>query len=652
MHCLNPACPQPQDPGTAAICQHCGARLLLGDRFRAVKLLGQGGFGRTFLVIDERKRPQSPPPPLSPSPPTSPRYCVIKQFFPLQRGDSRKAIELFRLEAERLRQLGQHPQIPRLLGRLENEGGQYLVQEYIPGKNLEALLQDQKVFREAQVLELLESLLPVLAYIHSQRVIHRDLKPENIIQREGTGTLVLVDFGASKYATQTALAKTGTMIGSAGYAAPEQVMGRADFASDLYSLGVTCVHLLTGVHPFDLYSPMQDAWVWRQYLPEPVGDRLVRVLNKLLQRPISSRYKTAAAVLKDLGIAPPKALTSTLQPPVTPSPRHSVTPSLPPPLSPSLHPPLPTWHCTRTLAAHVGPITTIATSPDGLWIASGSTDKSVKLWSLETGDLLHTLGSGGFFGNGHGDRLSALAFTHDSIELLSASDDGTLKQWDLATQTLMRTIDGHDWLVSAIATSQRMPIFASGGGDGRINVWNLETGEQTASLGKHRDRISALLLSPDGHTLISASYDKTIRLWNLRTDALIATLRAHTDRITSLAITPDWQSLVSAGADKTLRFWDLNRMVQTRPVVAHKDTITTLALSPSATLLASGSDDNTIKLWPLTRHPEIGLTVAHRPTALRGAWAIAALAFSPNGKALVSGGADEVVRVWEEGGMG
>lgn len=607
--------------------------LLLGDRFRAIKLLGQGGFGRTFLAIDERQTPAQRPLP--------PRYCVIKQFFPLQRGDSRRAAQLFRQEVERLRLLGQHPQIPRLLSHLEDEDGQYLVQEYIPGKNLEVLLQEQKVFYEGQVLDLLKSLLPVLAFIHSHRVIHRDLKPENIIQRQGDRALVLVDFGASKYATQTALGKTGTMIGSAGYAAPEQVMGRAEFASDLYSLGVTCIHLLTGMHPFDLYSPMQDAWVWRQYLPEPIGDRLTRVLNKLLQRPISSRYKTATAVMKDLGITPPKTL--------SPTSRH---PSTHPPIHPSTHPPppaLPSWHCTRTLSAHTGPITTLATSPDGLWIASGSTDKSVKLWSLETGDLLHTLGNGGLFGNGHGDRLSALAFTHDSIELLSTSDDGTIKQWDLATQTLIRTIDGHDWLVSAIALSQHAPIFATGGGDGRINLWNLETGEQIASLGKHRDRISALLLSPDGHTLISASYDKTIRLWNLRTDGLIGTLRAHTDRITSLAITPDWQSLISAGADKTLRFWDLNRMAQTRPVVAHKDTITTLALSPAGTILASGSDDNTIKLWPLTRHPEIGLTVAHRPTALRGAWAIAALAFSPNGKILVSGGADEVVRMWEEG---
>ncbi|WP_448603520.1 protein kinase domain-containing protein, partial [Thermoleptolyngbya sp.] len=303
MHCLNPACPQPQDPGTGDTCQHCGARLLLGDRFRAIKLLGQGGFGRTFLATDERKRPVQPP-----SPP-SPRYCVIKQFFPLQQGDTRKAIALFRREAERLHHLGQHPQIPRLLSHLEDEGGQYLVQEYIPGKNLEVLLQEQKVFHEGQVLDLLKSLLPVLAFIHSQRIIHRDLKPENIIQRQGDGLLVLVDFGASKYATQTALGKTGTMIGSAGYAAPEQVMGRAEFASDLYSLGVTCIHLLTGMHPFDLYSPMQDAWVWRQYLPEPIGDRLTRVLNKLLQRPISSRYKTAAAVLKDLGITPPKTPT-------------------------------------------------------------------------------------------------------------------------------------------------------------------------------------------------------------------------------------------------------------------------------------------------------------------------------------------------------
>ncbi|NJL85368.1 MAG: protein kinase [Leptolyngbyaceae cyanobacterium SM1_1_3] len=123
------------------------------------------------------------------------------------------------------------------------------MQEFIQGPNLEIKLQRQGVFDEAQIRALLEQILSVLVFVHQAQVIHRDIKPENILYVESTHTYFLVDFGASKYADVETLKQTGTVIGSAGYAAPEQMLGQAGFASDLYSLGVTCIHLLTGQHP-------------------------------------------------------------------------------------------------------------------------------------------------------------------------------------------------------------------------------------------------------------------------------------------------------------------------------------------------------------------------------------------------------------------
>src|SRR5579883_2757926 len=123
-HCLNPYCPKPQNPDSAKFCSSCGFKLLLGDRYRAVRPIARGGFGRTFLAVDEYK-PSRPP-------------CVIKQFFP-QTDRARDPVydrELFRREAVQLEALGAHPQIPELLAHFEQAEYQYLVQEFIDGVNL------------------------------------------------------------------------------------------------------------------------------------------------------------------------------------------------------------------------------------------------------------------------------------------------------------------------------------------------------------------------------------------------------------------------------------------------------------------------------------------------------------------------------------
>lgn len=291
-YCINQDCHHPFNLPDATFCSYCGSPLLLQERFRPIALLGQGGFGRTFKAIDE-----SDP---------SPAYCAIKQFFPQQQGpgNAAKATELFRQEALRLETLGRHTQIPTYIGYFEQDGSQYLVQEFISGPNLAQELARSEPFNETQIRQLLLDVLPLLQFIHSRRVIHRDVKPENLIRRQSDGCLVLVDFGAAKYATQTTLGKTGTMIGSAAYTAPEQVRGKAVFASDLYSLGVTCIHLLTQIPPFDLFDSGEDAWVWRDYLgSNKVSKSLGNILDKMLQSGTKRRYQSADEVLKDLQVA-------------------------------------------------------------------------------------------------------------------------------------------------------------------------------------------------------------------------------------------------------------------------------------------------------------------------------------------------------------
>ncbi|MEB3177641.1 MAG: serine/threonine-protein kinase [Nostocaceae cyanobacterium] len=304
--CTQIGCLRPQNPDTANFCSRCGQPILLKDRYCPVSLLGRGGFGRTFLAVDEHI-------------PSKPQ-CVIKQLcFPQENACSfLKAVQLFRQEARRLDELGKHPQIPQLLAHFEQQQQLYLVQEFIPGKTLAQELRDKGTFGEAEIWELLKDLLPVLQFIHTQKVIHRDIKPANIIRRNPQGDLVLIDFGVAKIITATALQRTGTTVGSAEYMAPEQTRGKVVPASDLYSLGVTCIYLLTGVSPFDLFDVTNDCWAWRNYLSsgKQVSDRLGKILDKLLQNALSQRYKSADEVLSELTAKPQSNPTKIISQPV------------------------------------------------------------------------------------------------------------------------------------------------------------------------------------------------------------------------------------------------------------------------------------------------------------------------------------------------
>ncbi|MEG4803726.1 serine/threonine-protein kinase [Microcoleus sp. ARI1-B5] len=291
-YCINPECQKPQNYQTAKSCLNCGFNLLLRQRYRPIQLLGRGGFGKTFLAIDEDI-------------PSQPR-CALKQFYFRDRDPENfnKALELFHQEAVRLDELGKHPQIPKLLACFEQEGHIYLVQEFIDGPTLKQEL-DDNVYEENPIWQLLQDLLPVLQFIHDKRVIHRDIKPENIIRRLSDNKLVLIDFGIAKLLTDSAILRSATLIGSQDYVAPEQMRGKVFPASDLYSLGVTCIRLMTQVPPLDMYDCKTERWWWREFLPKgtSISGELGAILDKLLQTHLKERYSFAAEVLQDINAA-------------------------------------------------------------------------------------------------------------------------------------------------------------------------------------------------------------------------------------------------------------------------------------------------------------------------------------------------------------
>ncbi|NJO42274.1 MAG: protein kinase [Cyanobacteria bacterium CRU_2_1] len=297
-YCLNPACPNPENLVNTELCQACGSKLLLRDRYRVIQALGQGGFGATFLSKDE-SLPGSP-------------YCVIKQLRPVASSPHvlQMARDLFQREAKTLGKVGNHPQVPRLLDYFEVNQEFYLVQEYISGSTLQQEVKRSGPFSEAGVKQFLSEVLPMLQYIHSQQVIHRDIKPANLIRRSQDKKLVLIDFGAVKdqvnptragATEQTAL--TAYAIGTPGYAPPEQMAMRPVYASDVYALGVTCLYLLTGKSPKDMdYDPATGEILWKAQLH--ISDHFADVLQKMLEVSVRHRYQSAGEVLRALDLEP------------------------------------------------------------------------------------------------------------------------------------------------------------------------------------------------------------------------------------------------------------------------------------------------------------------------------------------------------------
>ncbi|MTJ10587.1 MULTISPECIES: serine/threonine-protein kinase [unclassified Anabaena] len=297
-YCVNPTCPNPKNSASSQSCQACGSQLLLRDRFRVVKPIGQGGFGATFLAIEEHL-PGKPP-------------CVIKQLRPSGTTPYilQMARELFRREAETLGKIGNHPQIPMLLDYFEDNGQFYLVQEYISGFTLQQEVKKNGVYSEAGVRQFLSEIIPLLQYIHEQQVIHRDIKPANLIRRSQDARLVLIDFGAVKnqvnqitasQSGQTAL--TAYAIGTPGFAPPEQMAMRPVYSSDIYAVGVTCIYLLSGKIPKDLeYNPTTGDMMWEHLVD--ISDHLTTVLKKMLEVSVRNRYQVAQDVLRALDMEP------------------------------------------------------------------------------------------------------------------------------------------------------------------------------------------------------------------------------------------------------------------------------------------------------------------------------------------------------------
>ena len=559
-HCFNPDCPRPINPETHRFCQGCGWQLRLGDRYEAVHAVGAGQNSRTFIGRDRSTliKPQ----------------CLIKRFTPT--GTTRLAREAM---AEQLRKdvvhlaiASQHPRIPNLLSYFERERHQFLVQEFLVGMHLAQYRQDKGgPLSSEEVLVFLKDVLPILRHLHRHNLIHRDIKPTNLRRPADQAHWWLVDLGVVKPLTATRMAHPGTVVGSAEYAAPEQLRGEATCASDLYSLGVVCLHLLTGLRPFDLLDSAVGCWRWRSIVPD-VNEHLATAIDGMVEPAVGDRLASVEDVMTTLGIANPVSPTpmsasatnqrqnrwladgeidlGTAIAQIVPLPvadRLLVLTTTPTIEVRSLPKPQLLLD-TLTLAAST-PIT-LAAHPHQPTFAFGTRQGCLEIWHL-THDTWHrhplaTLPH----------AITQLIFTPDGETLLGADYQGGLHRWNLDS-TQHDTWSGHPVAITSLALSHSGTVLASGDTQGRVKLWQLPRMDGLRTFSRHAGAVTALCWLAEDQALVAAGWDVAVWWRSPETGGILQSVKAQGFGlpVRSLLPHPTQPYLITGSQDGYLHCW-------------------------------------------------------------------------------------------------
>ncbi|KAF7349075.1 WD-REPEATS-REGION domain-containing protein [Mycena venus] len=297
------------------------------------------------------------------------------------------------------------------------------------------------------------------------------------------------------------------------------------------------------------------------------------------------------------------------------------------------------WPATiGVLEGHTGPLFSVAFSPDGKQIVSGSADHTVRIWDVATGEAV------GAPLEGHTREVKSVAFSPDGKQIVSGSPDCTVRIWDLATgEAIGAPLEGHTGWVNSVAFSPDGKQIVSGSHDYTVCIWDLATGEAVgASLEGHTSEVNSVAFSPDGKQIVSGSTDHTVRIWDVATgEAVGASLEGHTHEVKSVAFSPDGKQIVSGSYDHTVRIWDVaTGEAVGAPLEGHTTWVNSVAFSPDGKQIVSGSHDYTVRIWDVATGEAVGASLEGHTSDVKS------VAFSPDGKQIVSGSADCTMRIW------
>ncbi|KAL5085552.1 hypothetical protein Trisim1_012506 [Trichoderma cf. simile WF8] len=329
--------------------------------------------------------------------------------------------------------------------------------------------------------------------------------------------------------------------------------------------------------------------------------------------------------------------------------------------------------CLQTLEDHNGSVTSIVFSPDGQRLASGSYDKTIKIWDVNSGScqtlecdgvvlsiifssdgqqLTSALSDGAikvwhikessFYlqaSGSFGHQVYSVIFSVNGQRLAFGLSSGIVKVWDMKS-TYLQTFEGHKGPVLSVVFSSNNQLLASGSTDETVKIWDINSGACLQTLKGHDSLVCSVIFCPNGHRLISGSYKGTIKVWDLDSGVCLQTLEDHKMSVNSVVFSPDGQQLASGSEDNTVRVWDTESGTCLRVLKGHALSVTSVVFSPDGQQLASSSEDNTVRIWDVKSDDYLQTQEGHKNYVFQ-------VIFSPNCQLLASGSLDGTVRVWD-----
>lgn len=606
-------------PTAAPLALPHGTRLR-GGAFAVASVLGQGGFGITYKGGDMQLR----------------RYVAIKEFFP--HGSLRQGATLvpgahatetyvqeksgFLDEARTLARFN-HAGIVHVFAVFEENNTAYMVMEFLDGSTLEQLLQQQGgPLPEQEAVRYALQIGKALEEVHRAGLLHRDVKPANVIVTTDQRA-VLIDFGtARQYMRQ--LQRMTAML-TPGYAPLEQYAQQVKRtpATDVYALGATLYHLLTGRAPVPATDrvadvPLPPVHELNPQISTPVAAAVMQALEiEAAKRPQSAcelvarlehpHLVVATATNTGMPARPAAGATPGATPLVVAGSGHTIM---------SLH---------QKLERHALGVNALAWSPDGNTLLSAGQDKMLYIWNWRARTAIGHLG-------GHELGVLCCAYAPHGGWIVSGGLDTTVRLWDAATRQPLSVLRAHTQAVRSVAFSPAERLLASGGDDGAC-LWDMNSGQLLRQLNAP---LRALAFSPDGSLLAIALTAGAVVLWDTRTWEQQGSIEPGPAQVNALVFSSDGHWLATGSDDHLARVWRVATGEPQATMAGHTRPVNAVAFSPDCALLATAADDDTVRLWAAASGAFLQRHGKHSDRVF-------AVGFAPDGRMLASGSRDKSI---------